>query len=95
MVLVDTSIWIEYIERVNPLVEKDMDMLLRTGEVVGSDQFGVLVPDDVRLGLTRLDQVALRAQRPVDPDAAGVDQRLGPRARYDLVRSGDYRHRCL
>ena len=33
MVLVDTSIWIEYIDRVNPLVEGGMDMLLRTGEV--------------------------------------------------------------
>jgi len=33
VVLVDTSIWIEYIDRVNPLVEGEMDMLLRTGEV--------------------------------------------------------------
>lgn len=33
MVLVDTSIWIEYVDRVNPLVEREMDMLLRTGEV--------------------------------------------------------------
>jgi predicted nucleic acid-binding protein len=32
-VLVDTSIWIEYIDRVNPLVEAEMDMLLRIGEV--------------------------------------------------------------
>jgi predicted nucleic acid-binding protein len=33
VVLVDTSIWIEYLGRVNPLVEREMDRLLRTGEV--------------------------------------------------------------
>jgi len=34
VVLVDTSVWIEYLDRVNPLVEEQMDMLLRSGEVV-------------------------------------------------------------
>jgi len=34
MVLVDTSIWIEYIDRGNPLVAREMDMLLRTRSVL-------------------------------------------------------------
>ena len=34
MVLVDTSVWIQYVERSNPLVEREMDMLLRAGLVV-------------------------------------------------------------
>jgi len=33
MVLVDSSIWIEYIDRVNPLVEREMDTLLLSGAV--------------------------------------------------------------
>jgi len=33
VVLVDTSIWIEYLDRLNPLVEREMDVLLRAGVV--------------------------------------------------------------
>ena len=34
MVLVDTSVWIEYLDRVNPLVEGEMDQLLRAAEAM-------------------------------------------------------------
>jgi len=52
VVLVDTSIWIEYIERVNPLVEGEMDMLLRTGEVATAG----LVLAELRRGCRTPDQ---------------------------------------
>lgn len=52
MVLVDTSIWIEYIGRVNPLVEGEMDMLLRTGEVATAG----LVLAELRRGCKTPDQ---------------------------------------
>jgi predicted nucleic acid-binding protein len=60
VVLVDTSIWIEYIDRVNPLVEGEMDMLLRTGEVVTAGMVlaelrrGCRTPDQARRMLGRL-----------------------------------------
>ena len=60
MVLVDTSTWIEYIDRVNPLVEREMDMLLRTGEVVTAGlvlaelRRGSRTPDQAKRMLGRL-----------------------------------------
>ena len=33
MVLVDSSIWIEYLDRVNPSIEGEMEVLLRTSAV--------------------------------------------------------------
>jgi predicted nucleic acid-binding protein len=33
VVLVDTSVWIEYLQRANPAIEREMDDLLLAGEV--------------------------------------------------------------
>lgn len=59
MVLVDTSVWIEYIGRVNPLVEGEMDMLLRTGEVVTAG----LVLAELRRGCRTPDQAKRMLER--------------------------------
>jgi len=52
VVLVDTSVWIEYIDRVNPLVVGEMDMLLRAGEVATAG----LVLAELRRGCRTRDQ---------------------------------------
>lgn len=53
MVLVDTSVWIEYLDRVNPLVENDLDSLLRSGIVMTA---GIVVAE-LRQGCRRFEQV--------------------------------------
>jgi predicted nucleic acid-binding protein len=55
VVLVDTSVWIEYLDRVNPLVENDLENLLRTGQVATAG----LVVAELRQGCRRSDQVRL------------------------------------
>jgi len=55
VVLVDTSVWIEYLDRVNPLVENDLENLLRTGQVATAG----LVLAELRQGCRRPDQVRL------------------------------------
>jgi predicted nucleic acid-binding protein len=52
VVLVDTSVWIEYLDRVNPMVESDMDELLRAGRVVTAG----LVIAELRQGCRRPEQ---------------------------------------
>jgi predicted nucleic acid-binding protein len=52
VVLVDTSIWIEYIDRVNPLVEAEMDMLLLAGKVATAG----MVLAELRRGCRTRDQ---------------------------------------
>lgn len=47
-VLVDTSVWIEYLERNNPLIEDKMDDFLLRGEVVSAG----LVLAELRQGCT-------------------------------------------
>jgi predicted nucleic acid-binding protein len=60
MELVDTSVWIEYMERVNSLVEREMEMLLRTGEVATAGlvlaelRRGCRTPNQAKRMLSRL-----------------------------------------
>ncbi len=62
-VLVDTSVWIEYLERNNPLVEDKMDDLLLRGEVVSAG----LVLAELRQGCTTKVQLQamIDAMRPL------------------------------
>ena len=63
MVLVDTSVWIEYLDRVNPLVEGEMDQLLRAGEATTAG----LVLGELRQGCRSERQVTtvLKAMEPL------------------------------
>jgi hypothetical protein len=55
LVLVDTSVWIEYFRRKDELIEKEMDSLLRSGEVATSG----LVLAELRRGCRTPAQVKL------------------------------------
>ena len=63
VVLVDTSVWIEYLDRVNPLVEGEMDQLLRAGEATTAG----LVLGELRQGCRSERQVTtvLNAMEPL------------------------------
>jgi predicted nucleic acid-binding protein len=54
-VLVDTSVWIEYLDRGNPLVETEVDNLLRSGDAITAG----LVLAELRHGCRRPEQVRL------------------------------------
>ena len=64
MVLVDTSIWIEYFQRANDAIESEMDALLRVGEVATVG----LVLAELRRGCRTPAQVGamLEAMEPLD-----------------------------
>ncbi len=53
IVIVDTSVWIEYLERLNPLIRDDLVELLRRGEVAT----GGLVVAELRRGARSPSQV--------------------------------------
>jgi len=55
LVLVDTSVWIEYFQRKNALIEKEVDGLLRSEEVATAG----LVLAELRRGCRTLSQVRL------------------------------------
>jgi predicted nucleic acid-binding protein len=62
--LVDTSVWIEYLDRVNPLIENQMDNLLLAGQVMTAG----LILAELRQGCRRPEQVVplLDAMTPLD-----------------------------
>ncbi|MFB3922159.1 MAG: PIN domain-containing protein [Terriglobia bacterium] len=64
MVLVDTSVWIEYLQHANPAVETGMDELLLAGEVATTG----LVLAELRRGCRTPAQtkVVLQAMEPLD-----------------------------
>lgn len=61
LVLVDTSVWIEYFRRNDPLIEKEMDGLLRsqevatTGLVLAELRCGCRTPKQLKLMLEALE----------------------------------------
>ena len=61
LVLVDTSVWIEYFRRNDPLIEKEMDGLLRsetvatTGLVLSELRRGCRTPNQLKLMLDALE----------------------------------------
>jgi len=61
LVLVDTSVWIEYFQRKNALIEKEMDGLLRSEEVATAGlvlaelRRGCRTPSQVRLMLDAME----------------------------------------
>jgi predicted nucleic acid-binding protein len=63
-VLVDTSVWIEYLDRVNPVIENEMDHLLLTADVMTAG----LVLAELRQGCRRPEQVSqmMEALSPLD-----------------------------
>lgn len=69
-VLVDTSVWIEYLDRVNPLVESEMDNLLLTGEVMTAG----LIVAELRHGCRSPEQVRLMTEALSPLDYHEVDQ---------------------
>jgi len=89
-VLVDTSVWIEYLERSNPLVEEPLDDLLLRGVVVSAG----LVIAELRHGCRTRDQlgVLLEAMQPLPYLEANRDDWL--RA-GELAAAGALRGRRL
>jgi predicted nucleic acid-binding protein len=71
-VLVDTSVWIEYLDRVNPLVENEMDNLLLAGEVMTAG----LILAELRRGCRRPEQVVLLLDAMSPLDYHEVDQEV-------------------
>ncbi len=63
MVLVDTSVWIEFLDRNNPFVQGDLETLLRQGEVATAG----LVLAELRRGCRSTPQVRglLQAMEPL------------------------------
>ncbi len=61
MVLVDTSVWIEFLDRNNPSVRSDLEMLLRRGEVATAGlvlaelRYGCRSPQQTRMLLQAME----------------------------------------